>query len=89
MPKIFLIGNSALRSDYEDILMSHGHNVIKFKSLDIVLQRIDAKTDVLIIDREQNLNPSFKEFLKATDLIPKIIITETRFRDILSNRKTR
>ena len=78
MPKVYLIGNSALRSEYEDILMSHGHNVIKFKSLDIVLQRIDAKTDVLIIDRKQNLNPSFKEFLKVTDLIPKIIITETR-----------
>jgi len=77
MPKIFLIGSCASRSDYEDILLSHGHSVTKFKSLDMVLQRIDAKTDLLIIDRKQNLDPSFKKFLKVTDSIPKIIITET------------
>jgi diguanylate cyclase (GGDEF)-like protein len=77
MPKIFLIGSSALRSDYEDILLSHAHSVTKFKSLDIVLQRIDTKTDLLIIDRKQNLDPSFKNFLKVAEAIPKIIITET------------
>jgi len=77
MPKIFLIGNCALQGDYEDILLSHGHSVTKFKSLDIVIQRIDAKTDLLIIDRKQNLDPLFKKFLEIAKSIPKIIITET------------
>ena len=77
MPKIFLIGDSVSRSDYEDILLSHGHSVIKFKSLAIVHQRIDAKTDLLIVDRKLNRDPSFKKFMKAAATIPKVIITET------------
>jgi len=77
MPKIFLIGKCASREDYEDILSSHGHSVIKLKSLDTVLQRMNSKTDLFVIDRGQNLDPSFKKFLKATDSVPKIIITET------------
>jgi diguanylate cyclase (GGDEF)-like protein len=78
MPRIFLIGKSATRSDYEDILLTHGYNVTKFKSLDIVLPRIDDKTDAFIIDRKQNLDPSFKKFLKASKAIPKIILTDTK-----------
>ena len=32
MPKIILIGNSALRNDYEDALVSAGYSVNKFNS---------------------------------------------------------
>ncbi len=78
MPKIFLIGTSATRNDYEDILLSHGHSVIKFKSLDIVQSKLGEKIDLLIIDRKQNLEPSFKEFLKLSKAIPKIIISDTK-----------
>ena len=76
MPKILLIGNSASRNDYEEILISHGHNVIKFKSLDIALPRLNEKTDLLIIDNNQRRYPSFKEFLKISKTIPKIIISD-------------
>jgi len=78
MPKIFLIGTSATRNTYEDILLSHGHSVIKFKSLDIVKPKLCEKIDLLIIDRKQNLEPSFKEFLKLSKAIPKIIISDTK-----------
>lgn len=78
MPKIFLIGKSATRNDYEDILLSNGHSVVKCKSLDIALPRIDAKTDLLILDRKQNLEPSFKNFIRTSKAIPKIIITDTK-----------
>ena len=77
MPKIFLIGNSALKSDYEDVLESAGHNVSKFKSLDIVLRRLNEKASLVIIDKKQNSEPSFKEFLKLSKIIPKIIISDT------------
>ena len=77
MPKIFLIGNSALNSDYEDVLESAGHNVSKFKSLDIVLRRLNEKASLVIIDKKQNSEPSFKEFLKLSKIIPKIIISDT------------
>jgi diguanylate cyclase (GGDEF)-like protein len=78
MPKIFLIGKNATRNDYEDILLSHGHSVIKYSSLDIVLPRIDDKIALLVIDRKQNLEPSFKQFLKVSRAIPKIILTDTK-----------
>ena len=78
MPKIFLIGNSATRDDYEDMLMSHGYGVIKCKSLDIVLPRINDKIDLFVIDRKQNLETSFRKFLKSSKVIPKIVLTDTK-----------
>lgn len=84
MPKIFLIGNNALKDDYEDALVSAGYNVSKFKSLDIVLPRLNEKAVLIIIDKKQNSEPSFKEFLKLTKIIPKIVISDNySFRGIM------
>lgn len=76
MPKIFLIGSNALKDDYEDALVSEGHNVSRFKSLDIVLPRLNEKTALIIVDKKQNTEISFKEFLKLSKIIPKIIISD-------------
>ncbi len=76
MPKIFLIGSNALKDDYEDALVSAGHNVSKFKSLDIVLPRLNEKAALIIVDKKQNSEPSFKEFLKLSKIIPKIVISD-------------
>lgn len=76
MPKIFLIGSNALKDDYEDALVSAGHNVSRFKSLDIVLPRLNEKTALIIVDKKQNSEPSFREFLKLSKIIPKIIISD-------------
>lgn len=86
MSKIFLIGSSVLRDDYEDTLVSNGHGVSKFKSLEIVLPRLlDEKADLFIVDKKQNIEPSFKEFLKLSKNIPKIIISDTHsFRGLMS-----
>jgi diguanylate cyclase (GGDEF)-like protein len=77
MPKIFLIGSEVLREDYEYALASNGHSISKFKSLNMVLQRLNEKVDLLIIDKKQNVDSSFKEFLKLSKTIPKIIISDT------------
>ena len=76
MPKIFLVGNNALKVDYEDALVSAGHDVIKFKSLDVLLRRLNEQAALVIIDKKQNSEPSFKEFLKLSKIIPKIIISD-------------
>jgi diguanylate cyclase (GGDEF)-like protein len=76
MPKIFLIGGGTLRNDYEEVLVSNGHSISKFKFLDMVLDQLNEKVDLLIVDRKQNTNPSFKEFLKLSKTIPKIIISD-------------
>src|SRR4030066_2477974 len=84
MPKIFLIGDNALMNDYEDVLVSGGYNISKFKSLDTVLPRLKEKVDLLIIDKKINIESSFKEFLKLSKTIPKIIISDTySFRGIM------
>jgi putative methionine-R-sulfoxide reductase with GAF domain len=77
MPKIFLIGSEVLRDDYEYALVLNGHSISKFKSLDMVLQRLNEKVDLLIIDKRQNIDSSFKEFIKLSKTIPKIIISDT------------
>jgi diguanylate cyclase (GGDEF)-like protein len=77
MPKIFLIGSSALKNDYEDVLASSGYSISKFKSLDRVLPRLNEKVDLLILDKKQNIEPYFKEFLKLSKNIPKIIVSDT------------
>ncbi len=76
MPKIFLVGNNALKDEYEDALVSAGYNVSKFKSLDILLRRFNEKAALVIVDKKQNSEPSFKEFLKLSKIIPKIIISD-------------
>jgi len=76
MPKIFLIGGETLRNDYEEVLVSNGHSISKFKFLDMVLHQLNEKVDLLIVDRKQDTNPSFKEFLKLSKTIPKIIISD-------------
>jgi len=83
MPKIFLIGSSALRNDYENALASAGHSIVKLKSLDMALPRLNEKDALLIIDKNQNVEPSFKEFLKLSKNIPKIVVSDTHsFRGI-------
>jgi diguanylate cyclase (GGDEF)-like protein len=84
MPNIFLIGSSVLRDDYEDVLIAAGHSIKKFKSLNIALPALNEKTNLLIVDRKQKIDPSFKEFLKLSKSIPKIIVSDTySFRGIM------
>ena len=84
MPKIFLIGNSVLRDDYEDVIVAGGHSIKKFKSLNTALPSLNEKADLLIVDKKQNIESSFKEFLKLSKTIPKIIISDTySFRGIM------
>lgn len=75
MHKISLIGNISLNYNLEDSLVSAGYNVIKYDSLDKVLQELtDKKADIFIIDKSISKNILFKKFLSKTSNIPKIVI---------------
>jgi len=76
MPKIYFIGSNTLKKEYEHSLILHGHTLTKFKSLDKALLKLNKKTDLLIIDKEQNIEPSFKDLQKLSKNIPKIIILD-------------
>jgi len=77
MPKICFIGSSTLKKEYRKALILQGHTITKFKSLDTALPKLNKKADLLIIDKEQNIEPSFKELLKLTKNIPKILILDS------------
>ncbi len=75
MPKVFLIGPGLNKMNFEDILPLNRFEVSKFSSIETVLSRLDEKADVLIIEKEQYKNKSFKKFLKASAEIPKLIVS--------------
>lgn len=76
MPKIFLIGNIALRDDIDDALSTCGFFVTKIENFDKALSVTYNETDLLIIDKKQSREPSLRKFIKITKNIPKIIISE-------------
>lgn len=75
MPNIFLIGPGLNKRNFEDILSRNRFEVSKFSSIETALSRLDEKADVLIIEKEQYKNKSFKKFLKASAEIPKLIVS--------------
>jgi diguanylate cyclase (GGDEF)-like protein len=77
MPNIFLIGSSAAKNDYEDALSSVGYSISKFDFLDKALPGLNDKADLVIVDKKLSTNLPFKDFLKLSKAIPKIIISDT------------
>jgi diguanylate cyclase (GGDEF)-like protein len=76
MPKIFLIGRSAARNEYEDSLVALGYSTQKFEALDKVMQSLHERVDLIVADKKLTREPSFKEFLKLSKNIPKIVISD-------------
>jgi len=78
MPEILLIGQNALRSEYENVLVTNGFSIRKFDALDKAYKSISEKTDLLIVDRRISSSPVFRNFLKITKSIPKIILADSQ-----------
>lgn len=77
MPKTVLIGSNALREDIEEALISNGYSISKFESLAKAIPGLNDKVDLIIADKKLNTEPSFREFLKLSRTIPKIVISDT------------
>jgi diguanylate cyclase (GGDEF)-like protein len=77
MPKVLLIGKSAIREDYEDGLASLGYTISTFNSLDKVIKGLHENIDILIADKKLSSEPSFKTFLRLSKSVPKIVISDT------------
>lgn len=77
MPKIFLIGSNALRNDFEHILASNGYSISKFEVIEKAIPNLNEKADLLIIDKKQSGVSNFRQFLRLSKNIPKIIISDT------------
>ncbi len=77
MPKIFLIGRSAIKNEYEDGFASIGFTVSTYDSLEKVNRILDDNVDLLIADRKLSGEPAFRTFLHLAKAIPKIVISDT------------
>lgn len=77
MPNIFLIGKGTFKKGYKDILTSKDNKIKRFESLGAVLPKLNENPDLLIVDRKEGTEPAFKEFLRLSRNIPKIVISDT------------
>ncbi len=77
MPKVLLIGRSAIRNDFEDALASLGYTVMTFESLDKVNRIVHENIDIIVADKKLSGEPAFKQFLHLAKSIPKIVISDT------------
>jgi len=77
MPKIFLVGKGTLKKEYQRALIARGHKIKRYESLGSALQKLNEKPDLFIIDKKQGTEPAFREFLKLSRDIPKIVISDS------------
>ena len=75
MPKILLIGSSIFRKDYEDVLSQKGFEISRFRAIDNALPRVNEKVNIIIVEKEQSKNSSFKDFIKTSVNIPKLVVS--------------
>jgi diguanylate cyclase (GGDEF)-like protein len=77
MSDITIIGNTKFSKGFQDVLKTTGYTFSLFSSLKDSLAITDLLTDLFIIDVQQYRDTVFKDFIKKTADIPKIIISET------------
>ncbi len=77
MIKIFCIGQDLLTRAHEDNLTSENRSIFKFKSVSGVIFRPEDGPDLIIIDKDQSLEPSIREFLSRFRDVPKIVLSKS------------
>ena len=78
MPKILVIGSGSIRNLCQEALASSGYNTLTFDSLDKAFPVLDDKADLIIADKKLSSDPRFKEFLRISKSLPKLILSDTR-----------
>ncbi len=72
MNKIFCIGDLFTR-EHDSVLFSKHRSIFKFKSIHNLRYRPENRPDIIIVDKNQSAEPSFKEFLREFSGVPKIV----------------
>lgn len=75
MSKVFLIGEGLLREEYEAALSINGHEVSRFKAIESALPELSEKVELIVIEKEQSKEGLFKDFIKASSEIPKLVVS--------------
>ena len=78
MPKILLIGSGSIRNLCQEALVSSGYNTFTFDSFDKAFPVLDDKVDLIIADKKLSSDPRFKEFLRISKSLPKLVLSDAR-----------
>ena len=78
MSRVFSIGRSPLQKETEIALAAKGSTIFRFKSISDVRYRPGNEPDLIVADRNQSAEASFREFQLSFSGIPKIVIAGSR-----------
>ncbi|MDA8079777.1 MAG: sensor domain-containing diguanylate cyclase [Nitrospiraceae bacterium] len=73
MNKVFCIGADLFNGERDSALFSKRRSIFKFKSINNLQYRPENRPDIIIVDKNQSSEPSFREFLREFSGIPKIV----------------
>jgi diguanylate cyclase (GGDEF)-like protein len=78
MTRIFFIGlDSRKKLLSEQFSEAKDTSTLKFKSVDHALYRTEDKPDLIIIDKDERTEASFKDFITRFRDVPKIVLSDT------------
>jgi diguanylate cyclase (GGDEF)-like protein len=78
MTRIFFIGLDARKNNLsEQFSESKDRSSLKFKSIEFAAKRTEDRPDLIIIDKGQRAEASFKEFMARFRDVPKIVLSDT------------
>ncbi len=78
MTRIFLIGLDTRKNNLgEQFSESKDISTLKFKSVEYAVHRTDDKPDLIIVDKGQKAEASFREFMVRFRDVPKIVLSDT------------
>lgn len=73
MPKVLIIGENVFKRDF-DLLSRYG-DISRFKSISTVHVRSDEHVHLLIVEKDQHRDGSFRDFTRRFMDVPKIIVS--------------
>ncbi len=76
MIKIFYIVQAGIKREYEELLLDKGAALFSFRSIDSVRYRAEDSPDLIIIEKAQSRESSFREFLKKFRETPIIVLAD-------------
>ncbi len=76
MNKIFYIGSVGINRELEEMLLDRGAVLSRFRSISAMRYRAEDSPDLMIIEKAQSREASFKEFLKKFNETPKIVLSD-------------
>ena len=76
MNRVLFIGKSGFRKDIEALLAEKGASISRFESISSMRKRDEEAHDLVVIEKEQSRDPSFREFMLRFRDVPKIVLSE-------------